>query len=475
MMTAQMALDRLQFNIDSQSMVGKNVKSVSSEDEKSGRPGLAVRKTAARLLAAIIDKHTSADGLTDDVHGHPHYLALGRKDRALVRAILMTALRFRVTISDLIARRLERPLPANAHTLNHILHVALAQMLFLDVPDHAAVDLAVAHASDDPRTKRFSGLVNGILRSISRRKQTQLPKALEATTDAPDWLIERMKQIYGTDKAAAIFEIHRRPAPIDLSVKKLPETWAEKLGGIVTPSGSVRLEKLDGPITELPGYAEGEWWIQDAAAALPAMLFGEIEGLRIADLCAAPGGKTSQLASAGAKVTAIDLSKNRVKRLKENLDRLRLDAEIVCADITKFAPERLFDAVLLDAPCSSTGTIRRHPDIAWTKTFADIAKLSEVQFKLLQHAFDMVKPGGTLVFSNCSLDPMEGEEMVGKFLSEIEQAELWSIGAEEIPGGKEWITADGTVRTTPADMDLGRPEISGMDGFFAARLRRLGK
>ncbi len=470
-----MALDRWRFNINSQFMAGKNVKSVSIDDEKDSRPGLAARRTAARLLAAIIDKHTSADGLTDDVHGHPHYLALDRKDRALVRAILMTALRFRVTISRLVALRLERPLPSNAHTLSHILHVALAQILFLDVPDHAAVDLAVAHACVDPRTKRFSGLVNGVLRTISRRKQSLLPKALDTTIDAPDWLADRLNQIYGADKAAAIFEMHRRPAPIDLSVKVAPEVWADKLNGIVTPNGSVRLEKLAGPITDMPGYAEGEWWVQDAAAALPARLFGEVEGLRIADLCAAPGGKTSQLASAGAKVTAVELSKNRVNRLRENLGRLRLEAEIVCADITKFTPDRLFDAVLLDAPCSSTGTIRRHPDIAWTKTTADISKLAEVQFRLLQHAFDMVKPGGTLVFSNCSLDPVEGEEMVEKFVAEVGQAELWPIGAEEFRSGNDWITPDGALRTTPADMKLGRPEISGMDGFFAARLRRLEK
>ncbi|MEX0346594.1 MAG: RsmB/NOP family class I SAM-dependent RNA methyltransferase [Rhizobiaceae bacterium] len=456
-------------------MAEKSAKSESSDDEKGSRPGLAARRTAARLLAAIIDKHTSADGLTDDVHGHPHYLALDRKDRALVRAMLMTALRFRVTISGLIARRLDRPLPANAHTLNHILHVALAQILFLDVPDHAAVDLAVAHASVDPRTKRFSGLVNGVLRSISRRKQLLLPKALEITIDAPDWLAHRLEQIYGAKKAAAIFEMHRRPAPIDLTVKEMPEIWAERLDGIVTPNGSVRLEKLAGSITDLPGYEEGEWWIQDAAASLPAKLFAEIEGLRIADLCAAPGGKTSQLANAGAKVTALDLSKNRVNRLKQNLRRLRLDAEIVCADITKFTPDRLFDAVLLDAPCSSTGTIRRHPDIAWTKTSADISKLAEVQYRLLRHAFDMVKPGGTLVFSNCSLDPVEGEEMVERFLGEVGQAQLWPIGGEEIPGGNDWITPVGTLRTTPADMNLGRPENSGMDGFFAARFRRLGK
>ncbi len=437
------------------------------------RPGLEARKTAARLLAAIVDKHTSADGLTDDRHGHPQYLALEGNDRALVRAILMTALRFRVTLSRLIAGRLERPLPANAHTLNHILHVALAQMLFLDVPDRAAVDLAVSHASGDPRAQRFASLVNGVLRAIARRKQTLLPKTLSTTIDAPDWLIDRLNQVYGVEKAAAIFQAHRRPAPIDITVKRDPDLWAKQLGGILTPTGSVRLERLGHPVVELSGYGDGAWWVQDAAAGLPARLFGDVADLQVADLCAAPGGKTAQLAAAGAKVTAVDISKNRLNRLAQNLDRLRLEADIVSADIASYVPEKLFDAVLLDAPCSSTGTIRRHPDIAWTKTVDDVAKLAEVQFALLSKAIAMVKPGGTLVYSNCSLDPLEGEELVQRFLDGNKEAELAPIGRGEFAAVDDWITSNGTLRTTPAAMNFERPEISGMDGFFAARIRRV--
>lgn len=436
------------------------------------RSGLEARITAVRLLAAIIDKRTSADGLTDDQHGHPQYLRLESRDRSLVRAILATALRFRITIETLLVERLERPLPANARTLNHIFHVAMAQMLFLEVPDRAAVDLAVAHAGRDPRTRRFTRLVNGVLRTIARGKDDRLAKVLETGCDAPEWFAARLSEIYGGEKAAQIVRAHRRPAPVDLTVKSAPGYWVEQLGGLVTPTGSVRLEQPGGPVSGLPGYGEGEWWVQDAAAALPARLFGDVSGLAIADLCAAPGGKTGQLASGGARVTAVDVSKNRLKRLAANLERLGLDAELVSADLREFRPDRLFDAVLLDAPCSSTGTVRRHPDVPWTKTSEDITKLAEVQFAMLRETPRLVRPGGLIVFSNCSLDAAEGEELAEQFIGECPDIEPVPIEPTEIAGISEFITDDGWLRTTPADLDLGRPEISGMDGFFAARFRR---
>ncbi len=437
----------------------------------SDRPGLAARVAAARLLAAIVDRKTPADGLTDDQHGNPQYLALEHRDRSLVRAILATALRYRVTIGTMLNERLDRPLPANARTLNHILHVALAQMLFLGVPDRAAVDLAVAHAGSDPRTKRFSGLVNAVLRAIARGKNSRLAEVLETTVDAPRWFADRLIEVYGRDKATQIFEAHRRLAPTDLTVKSDPAGWAERLGGVVTPTGSVRLERFEGPVTALPGYDEGQWWVQDAAAALPARLFGDVAGLAIADLCAAPGGKTAQLAAAGARVTAVDISKNRLKRLADNLERLGLQAELVASDIASFRPVRLFDGVLLDAPCSSTGTVRRHPDVPWTKSPDDIEKLAEVQFNLLLAASGLVKPGGMIVFSNCSLDPAEGEIVVDRFLETGKTVRASAITPGEIAGIDAFITEEGRLRTTPADMDLGRPGISGMDGFFAARFR----
>ncbi len=433
-------------------------------------PGLAARKAAARLLAAVVDARTPLDGLTDNEHGHPQYLALDMRDRALVRAILATALRHRVTIATLIARRLDKPLPANATTLAHLLHVAAAQILFLDVPDSAAVDLAVTHARSDPRTVRFSGLVNAVLRALARAKAAELDTTLAATVDAPAWFAERLSAAYGPDAARAILAMHRHEAPLDITVKSDPQMWADRLGGIVLPTGSVRLGKLTAPLTELPGFGEGAWWVQDAAASLPARLLGDIEGLRVADLCAAPGGKTAQLILAGAEVTALDTSRNRLARLRQNLDRLGLAATIVQADLLKFEPERPFDAVLLDAPCSSTGTVRRHPDVPWTKTQDDIAKLAGLQRRLLDRAVALTAPGGRVVFSNCSLDPMEGEDLLVRFLAATPQVRLDPVAADEVPGIAPFVTPQGTVRTTPAGLDLGSPPLSGLDGFFAARL-----
>lgn len=442
--------------------------------EAPNAPGLAARMAAARLLAATIDAKTSLDGLTDHEHGHPQFRALDMRDRSLVRAILATALRYRVTIGKLISRRLEKPLPANATVLSHILHVAAAQILFLDIPDSAAVDLAVTHAKSDPRTVRFSGLVNGVLRALARAKATELPTMLAETSDAPDWFVERLSAAYGAVEAKKILAAHRLESPVDFTVKSEPEKWAEQLGGIVLPTGSVRIEKLSGAVAELPGYTDGAWWVQDAAAALPARLFGDIAGKRVADLCAAPGGKTAQLALAGAKVTAVEASKNRLARLAANLDRLGLDAEQVNADLLAYEPEELFDAVLLDAPCSSTGTVRRHPDVLWTKSPADIAKLADVQRKLLDGTVSLVKPGGRIVFSNCSLDPLEGEALVARFLADHKgKVELDPIRPDEVAGIADFVTGDGYLRTTPAGLDLGNPAVSGLDGFFAARFKRL--
>lgn len=435
-------------------------------------PGLMARMAAARLLAAVIDARTPLDGLTDNEHGHPQFRALDQRDRALVSAILNTALRFRITIGRLIGSRLKRPLPANATALQHILHIAAAQILFLDVPDSAAVDLAVTHAKRDPRTARFAGLVNGVLRSLARGKNEHLQAALAETDEAPDWFRARLVEAYGEGRAKAILTAHRSEPPVDFSVKDDPVAWASRLGGTILPTGTVRVAKLSVPVPELPGFADGEWWVQDAAAALPARLLGDLSGCRVADLCAAPGGKTAQLVLAGGRVSAVDMSKNRLARMRTNLGRLRLEAELVEADILEWQPPKPFDAILLDAPCSSTGTVRRHPDIPWTKTPEDIAKLADLQVRLLQRAFDLLAPGGRLVFSNCSLDPDEGELLVRRFFATHPHAVPDPIGPDEIAGIAPFVTADGFLRTTPADGFTDDASMSGLDGFFAARLRR---
>ncbi|TGV73157.1 RsmB/NOP family class I SAM-dependent RNA methyltransferase, partial [Mesorhizobium sp. M00.F.Ca.ET.149.01.1.1] len=317
-------------------------------------------------------------------------------------------------------------------------------------------------------------LVNGVLRSLARAKQDELAPALAATSEAPHWFSQRLTAAYGVDKSRAILAAHRHEAPVDFTVKADPVLWAGRLGGIVLPTRTVRVEKLASNVTDLPGFADGAWWVQDTAASLPARLFGDISGQRVADLCAAPGGKTAQLILAGAEVTAVDTSKNRLTRLAQNLDRLGLAADLVQTDLLDYRPARLFDAALLDAPCSSTGTVRRHPDVPWTKTMADVEKLAALQRKLLAHAVTLVRPGGRIVFSNCSLDPIEGEELYRTFLAESPGVIDDPIRPREFADVDPFLTSAGTLRTTPADLALESPGISGLDGFFAARMRPVG-
>lgn len=446
-------------------------KFVSKYNEFADRPGLAARLCAARLLGAVIEKNTSLDGLTDNFNGHPQYLALEDRDRGLVRAILGTALRNRGTIAAAITKLLDRPLPENAVALKQLLHIAAAQILYLDVPDHSAVDLAVTAADSDPRNRKYAGLVNAILRRLSRGKEGILATPVSPRGNVPVWFSDSLIKAYGEEKADAILSMHMHEPALDLTVKGDPNIWAEKLGGTALATGSVRLTSLSGALTELPGFADGEWWVQDAAASLPARLFGDIAGKRVADLCAAPGGKTAQLAFAGAAVTAVDISANRLKRLQENFTRLKLDVHTEQADLMLYEPAELFDAVLLDAPCSSTGTVRRHPDVPWTKSSADVIKLASVQAALLERAAKFVKPGGIILFSNCSLDPMEGE-MVARSAAAISTLDPYPITASDCPGIEGLVTDEGFLRSTPADMPAEQPRMAGMDGFFAARFRR---
>ncbi|NDW06245.1 RsmB/NOP family class I SAM-dependent RNA methyltransferase [Jiella pacifica] len=435
------------------------------------RPGLAARQVAARLMAAVIDKQTSLDGLTDAATGHPHLRQLEPRDQALVKAILTSALRFRGTIEAEIAARLERPLPSGAASLRHVLHVGAAQILCLDVPDSAAVDLAVASANADPRAARFSGLVNAVLRRIAREAKRLPDLQADPRQNCPDWLWGRLVEQYGSERAAGIAGAHLARAPIDLTVKTDVRGWAARLGGRAIGTHSVRLAAIEGPISGLDGFEAGEWWVQDVAAALPVRLFGDVAGKRVADLCAAPGGKTAQLAAAGARVTALDQSSSRIRRLKENLGRLGLSAETLTGDVMAFEPDQRFEAVLLDAPCSSTGTIRRHPDVAYTKDDAEIDKLAGLQLRLLTRAADLVEAGGMLVFANCSTDGREGEDVARAFLQARPDYALEPVAPAELEGFEFAVSPAGILRTTP-EMLGGGEAGGGLDGFFAARFRR---
>ncbi|OQP86135.1 MFS transporter [Rhizobium rhizosphaerae] len=437
----------------------------------AAKPGLAARQAAARLFGAVIDKQTSLDGLLDPVTGSPIYRDLSDEDRGLVRAILTTSLRFLPRIEFLLNSLMKTPLPEGARALQHLLVTASAQILYLDVPDHSAVDLAVEQAQADPRNRRFAALVNAVLRRLSREKDSLLSQ-VEGRSTFPTWFDARLGEAYGPELARQIGESILSPAAIDLTVKDQAEDWAQRLDGRLLPTGSIRLRNVSGAITELPGYAEGAWWVQDAAAALPARLFGaDLKGQRIVDLCAAPGGKTAQLILAGADVTALDQSANRLKRLQGNLDRLGLNAETRLTNMEQFTTETLFDAALLDAPCSSTGTIRRHPDVLWTKSPDEIDKLALVQERLLRHALTLVRPGGIVVFSNCSLDPREGENMVARLVEEG-LAERVPLSPSDWPGLEDAVTPLGDMRTTPAMIAPEDGYAGGLDGFYAARLRR---
>ena len=428
-------------------------------------PGLAVRLLAADILDGVLRQHRALDGILESSNA---LAALAERDRALVRALVGVVLRRLGTLRRLLAMFLERGLPVQAPRVEIALLLGAAQILFLKVPDHAAVDLAVRVARADRHAAPFAGLINAVLRRLTREGAARLAALDPSALDAADWLMARWTAAYGDATARAIVVANSQEPALDVTVKSDPEFWAAKLGGRVLATGSVRLV-APGAVGALPGFAEGAWWVQDAGAALPAHLVGDIRGRRVADLCAAPGGKTAQLILAGAKVTAVDRAPARLRRLRENLARLALEAEIVCTDLEEWTAEP-FDAVLLDAPCSSTGTIRRHPDVQWLKDADDIVKLSRLQRRLLDRAVALTKPGGTLVYSTCSLEPEENENVVADLLAREPTIRRVRIAGGDVFGHDELISKDGDLRTLPCHFPDSDSRFAGVDGFYAARL-----
>ncbi|MGK2922791.1 MAG: 16S rRNA (cytosine(967)-C(5))-methyltransferase RsmB [Methyloceanibacter sp.] len=435
--------------------------------------GLPARRAAANLLNAVLQKKQPLDDVLGRAQDGGYMFDLPARDRALARAIVGTSLRRRGQIDAVLNNFLERGLPAKAGTLYPILLSGAAQLLLMNVPPHAAIDLAVRLAQWDPRAKRYDKLVNAVLRRVADKGEGIAAGLDPARANTPDWLWDRWVRAWGEARAHQIAASHLVEAPRDLTVKSDPEGWAERLEGRVLPSGSVRLLPK-GRIEEFPGFSDGEWWVQDVAAALPARMLGDVAGKRVADLCAAPGGKTAQLLLAGADVVAVDNSATRLKLLNENLKRLGLAAETVQADAATWQPEERFDAILLDAPCSSTGTIRRHPDIPYLKSDKDIAELAGLQARLLDNAVSLLKPGGRLVYSTCSLEPEEGEAQVAALMARNPAIRIHPLRPDEPFGDTEWAKASGILRTFPFQLQLDSPEWSGMDGFFAARLTREG-
>jgi 16S rRNA (cytosine967-C5)-methyltransferase len=437
---------------------------------RSDVPGLAARRVAADILDGVLRRGRPLDEQLDGPHAHSGLAALADRDRALVRRLVATVLRRLGTLRHLIDTRLDRGTPPDAPRVETALLLGAAQILFLDVPDHAAVDLCVRLVQADRRAARYAGLVNAVLRRLAQTGREFLTQVDSLAIDTPAWLFSRWVHHYGETTARAVAAANAREPALDLTVKSDAARWAERLHGRVLPTGSVRVA-AHGPVSHLPGFAEGAWWVQDAAAALPARLLGDVAGKHIADLCAAPGGKTAQLAHAGARVVAVDRSESRLARLRDNLARLHLQAETVAADAADWIAGP-FDAVLLDAPCSSTGTIRRHPDIPWLKREADIAALVEVQARLLDHAVDLVASGGVLVFCTCSLEPEEGEQAIEALLRRDRRVRRRPIAAAEVSVPDELVTPTGELRTLPCHLPDPDPQSAGLDGFYAARLER---
>jgi 16S rRNA (cytosine967-C5)-methyltransferase len=421
------------------------------------KTGLAARRLAVSLVEAVL-KHRRA---LDDAFERGK---LEGRDRAFAHALAMATLRHLGEAKAIIAPYLAKPLPQSCGPAETILFMGAVQLFFLGTPDHAAIDSSVELAKEDRKAAPFAGLINAVLRRVAGEGRGNLAGFDAARLNTPEWLFDRWQRNYGEATTRAIAMSHMAEPAIDITVKENAELWAERLSGQLLETGSIRLPQEAGRIEDLPGFAEGAWWVQDMAAALPAQLFGTVAGKRMLDLCAAPGGKTAQLAAAGAQVTAVDDSPERMKRLEENLKRLRLSAELRVADAADF-DEGEHDGVLLDAPCSSTGTIRRHPDLPYLKSEKQIATLVRLQMRLLAQAARLVKPGGLLVYATCSLEPEEGVEQVETFLSRHPNFQRLATSAAELAVPGEAVTPAGDLRTLPSMQP-------GMDGFYAARLTR---
>lgn len=422
---------------------------------------VTARSAALDLIGAVLRQKHPLDEAIED---HPGITELPARDRAFARLLVATVLRRLGQIDALIAHCLEKPLPTRAAATQDLLRMGLAQLLFLRTPPHAAVattvDLAEARGF-----LSYKGLVNAVLRRLSQEGAALIAAQDEARLNVPQWLWQNWSAAYGEETAHAIARAHLHEAPLDISVRANPELWRERLDAILLPTGTLR-RQAGGPIASLPGYSEAAWWVQDAAAALPAKLLGDVKDQLVLDLCAAPGGKTAQLAAAGAHVVALDRSPRRIERLNANLARLKLAAETHVADAIQWRPPEPVRFALLDAPCTATGAIRRHPDVPHLKSTDDVSRLASVQERLLGAAIEMLAPGGMLVYCTCSLEPQEGKQQIERLLARGAPVKRLPIDAAEIGGFAECVSAEGDLRTLPCHL----ANMGGLDGFFAARL-----
>ena len=428
---------------------------------------LAARRVVLVLLNQILIRRTPMDQAMED---NQDFSALPSRDRAFARMILATTLRRLGQIDDVIARATERGDPPEPPSLHNLLRLGATQILFMNVPDHAAVDTSV-HLADISGMTRQKGLVNAVLRRVVRDGPEWLTLQDPVRANIPEWLLQTWIADYGLRQAAEISESSMTEAPVDITLKDPSSAahWAGVLDARILPTGSLRLSS-GGSVTDLPGFHDGMWWVQDASAAIPVRLFGDVAGKHIVDLCAAPGGKTAQLVAAGAHVTAVDRSSRRLDRLRDNMRRLRLEdrIDIEIADAMQWSPRKPVDMILLDAPCSATGTLRRHPDAMRLKIPADIGRLCETQARMLDNAAKVLSPGGLLVYCTCSLQKAEGEDQIKHFLARHKDFSIVPVRADELGEFSDILSDEGYVRVLPSYLS----DKGGMDGFFVVRLIR---
>ncbi|WP_051609656.1 RsmB/NOP family class I SAM-dependent RNA methyltransferase [Terasakiella pusilla] len=377
------------------------------------------RRVAYDVICQVLGKKRPLD---EAFNTHPHLEKLSPKARSFSRAVVTTALRNKGFIDQLIDACMDKRPKGQARDILNIMRLGVAQLYFMAVPAHAAVNESLK-LTNYAKLIQYKSLINAVLRRIERERK-EYPAAQIARANIPNWLFESWVNAYGEDTALKIAESHLVEAPLDITLKYDDEAaiWMKRLGAEQLDNGSLRM-KAGGRIEELDGYGNGSWWVQDAAAAEPVKMLGDVKGKTVLDLCCAPGGKTMQLAARGAKVIAVDKNENRLKRVNDNLERTKLTAEVIAADLMEWQPDSEVDAILLDAPCSATGTLRRHPDGLWTKKSDDIKAMSDIQGTLWHRASNWVKPGGLIVYCTCSLQPEEGELMLKAFLKGHENFE----------------------------------------------------
>ncbi len=424
----------------------------------------------SREISFLVLKKVLDDGATLEGAIEKYSRSISDEDRGFIRHLTTTTIRRLGQLDKIINHCTKTKLGNTQMAIRHVLRLGICQLLFMEVPAYAAVDTSVQLVEKriSKKLQYLKKTVNAVLRHIDRDREALLKKFGNTRLNFPQWILQSWDARFGQANVKEILVQILKEAPLDICLKPTEdsENWAESLNGYVMPDGGVRIAKA-GKITSLAGYDDGKWWVQDFAARIPATLLGAKEGDEVLDLCAAPGGKAAQSASLGAKVTAVDISESRLSRLRQNMLRLNLQIDVVTSDVLLYNPQKRYDFILLDAPCSSTGTIRRHPEILYTRGSNDVKELSILQKKMLDHAASLLNEGGTLIYCVCSMQPEEGPDQIKALLERNGSLKRKEIKKNELPGIEQAILKTGDVQTLPYYIE------DGMDGFFISRLVKI--